>query len=121
MPRKKIPQSVKKAIKGGLKEPQLAEIAAFFFEAAGGTRQVAKLLHDEFLAGHPGSMVRQRILDLVLRATKFSNEKSKGADDLGILNEADLEANLTELINESGGSTEPSPEEEEGAPGTEES
>src|SRR5262249_30212549 len=63
---------VKTAISRGprLREPQLAELAGHFFRVAGGPRQVAQMLYDEFMHGRPGSLVRQRILDMVLRAVK---------------------------------------------------
>lgn len=100
--RKRIPESVQKALKEGLREPQLAEISAYFFQAAGGTRAVAKMLWDEFNASAPGSLMRQRILDLVLKATKFANEKSGVVDDLGMLSQEDLERELQGLAWEVG-------------------
>lgn len=110
---KHVPPSVKEAIRGGLKEPQLAEIAAYFFEAAGGTRAVSRLLFDEFTAASPGSMTRQRILDLVLRATKFGNERNKAGGDLGILSEEDLQSMLHEMVNDVGPEQHPGPSSEE--------
>ena len=95
---KKVPEIVKQAIRGGIKEPQLAEIAAHFFQRAGGARAVARLLYEEFTAARPGSIIRQRILDMILRVTKFANEKSVKPDDLGLLNDDDLETELTEAI-----------------------
>jgi hypothetical protein len=88
--RQNVPASVKEAIRGRLKDPQLSEVAAHFFAQAGGPRQVAKMLFDEFIAAKQGSVVRQRILDMILRVTRFANEKNAPRDDLGMLSEDDL-------------------------------
>jgi hypothetical protein len=92
--RASVPKSVKDAIKGGLREPQLAEIASHFFTAAGGTRAIGQILWNEFNAAPEGSLARQRILDLILRALKFANERSHITDNLGLLSEDDLEREL---------------------------
>jgi hypothetical protein len=89
--RQNVPASVKEAIRGRLKDPQLAEVAAHFFAHAGGPRQVSKMLFDEFVAAKQGSVVRQRILDMILRVTRFANEKNAPRDDLGMLTEDDLQ------------------------------
>lgn len=91
MPKKQnVPESVKEAIRGRLKDPQLAEVAAHFFAQVGGPRQVAKMLVGEFQTAKQGSVVRQRILDMILRVTRFANEKNAPRDDLGMLSEEDL-------------------------------
>lgn len=86
-----VPPAVKQAISGRLKDPQLAEVAAHFFAQAGGPRQVAKMLYHEFRKAKQGSVVRQRILDMILRVTRFANEKNGPRDDMGMLSEGDLE------------------------------
>src|SRR5262245_29850995 len=87
-----VPGNVKTAISRGprLREPQLAELAGHFFRVAGGPRQVAQMLYDEFMHGRPGSLVRQRILDMVLRAVKEGARLSPPPPELGILSEEDL-------------------------------
>jgi hypothetical protein len=85
-----VPPAVKEAIRGRLKDPQLAEVAAHFFAQAGGPREVAKMLFLEFTKAKEGSVVRQRILDMILRVTRFANEKNAPRDDMGMLSEEDL-------------------------------
>ena len=84
---------LRKAIRGELKEPQLAEISAHFFQMAGGPRKVALMLFTEYLAAKRGSMIRQRILDMILRTTKYANDKG-GGSDLSLLSDDDLEKEL---------------------------
>lgn len=99
---KKVPPSVraglKKAVRGELRDPQVAELVAHFFTAAGGTKAVALLLYQEFTAARPGSITRQRILDMILRGVRFANEKQGVRDDLGLLAEEDLARELEDVI-----------------------
>lgn len=91
MPRKTAKARITAALKGNFQEPQLAELAAHFFHAAGGMEKMAKLLYQEFLGAKEGGLMRQRILNMVLMAVKFANERNPGHDDLGLLSEEDLE------------------------------
>jgi hypothetical protein len=88
---------VKKALLGEIKQPDLAELVAYFFHVAGGTKSVAKLLHDEFVAARPGTLIRQRILELVLRNARHVSDKF-APDDLGLLDESDLEQEVLKLM-----------------------
>ena len=101
---KKIPPHVKDAIgqaaRGGIREPQLAELAGHFITKVGGMRALAGLLAEEFRAAQPGSVVRQRILDMILRALKFANERSGPGDDLSLMEEGEIERNLEGLLGE---------------------
>lgn len=92
----------RKAVKGDIKSPDLACLVSHFFDHAGGERAVAKMLYDEFSEAKQGSIVRQRILDLILRSTKYANEQAPPVDDLGLLTEADLEAEFEHLVDEIG-------------------
>jgi len=58
------------------------------------------MLHDEFTAAAPGSLVRQRILDIIFRATKHVDDKRGPRDDLGALSDEDLERELEVAIGE---------------------
>ena len=72
--------------------PRIDEMVQGFFECAGGARNVAKLMFDEYVIAKPGSIARQRILATVMSAVKASNMLNKGTllDDLGLLNEDDI-------------------------------
>jgi hypothetical protein len=103
-----VPESVKKAlrrqaVRGEIRQPDLAALVGHFFRHAGGEAAVARMLFDEYRDSPPGGVVRQRILDMILRATKFANDKEAPTDDLGSLSEDDLERELTELIGEAVG------------------
>ncbi len=99
-----VPDKIKKALTGDLKDPQVREIAAHFFHIAGGPKAVALLLYQEFEASKPGSLMRQRILQLVLNATKYANEQAgRGPlDELGLLSEQDIEREILSLLEKSG-------------------
>lgn len=93
----KIPEHVKSALLGELKQPDLAELVAYFFKAAGGVKAVATLLYEEFVAAKPGSLIRQRIMELVLRNARHVSERLS-PDDMGMLSEADLDSEILRLI-----------------------
>lgn len=104
MPKKqKVPPRVKDAIRGEFKEPSLADLASHFFACAGGTKAVARMLFDEFAAAKQGSIIRQRILEMVLRVTKAADDKMGPAADLGMLTEADLEAEIEAILGRASG------------------
>lgn len=103
--RKHLPKVVKAALRrqtvtGEIRQPDLAKLVTHFFHQAGGEREVAKMLYREFVDAQEGSIVRQRILDMVLRALKFTNEQDPPEDDLGILSDADLDRELNEIVGE---------------------
>ena len=109
MPKKqKVPPHIQEAlrqqaVKGEIKQPDLARLTAAFFERAGGERNVANFLYEEFAASPPGGIVRQRILDMILRHLKWVNEKNAPVDDLGTLSDEDLDRELAQLIEVVGG------------------
>lgn len=79
------------AVKNPPIRPSLDAFVDHFFLIAGGPAEVARMLFDEFNAAAQGSLIRQRILDTVLRSLKKNDEGGKGlADDLGILSDDDL-------------------------------
>src|SRR5215471_19154618 len=96
----RVPPAVKVAIRKELKEPSLADLVSHFFHVAGGPKQVAKMLYEEFVAAREGSLIRQRILDMMLRATRAVNDKSGAGSDLGLLTAEDLDRELAELMCE---------------------
>ena len=82
--------------------PRLGDLASHFFESAGGPRAVAQMLYDEFAAARPGSLIRQRILDLVLKCVRFEHETNPRPTDLAGLSEADLNRELVDVLAECG-------------------
>lgn len=91
---------LQKAVHGEISDPQLAELVSHFFSIAGGPRQVARMLWDEYQVAKAGSLIRNRILDMILRVTRYANEKAPPVNDLGMLSEKDLDQEIESLISQ---------------------
>ncbi len=106
--KKKIPAAVRHALRDqalghGHDQPDLTRLVMHFFGQAGGESGVAKLLFDEFAAAKTGSIVRQRIMDLIIRALKTSNELVGVDHDLSHLTEEEIDRELDSLIEKEAG------------------
>lgn len=101
MPSKKtrVPDGVKRAIAQGADAPRMEDVVAHFFHAVGGPRAFASILEEEFRSAKPGSLIRSRVLDMVLRSLKFSNERAPNLGDLSLMGDEDLARTAEELIN----------------------
>jgi hypothetical protein len=101
---KKIPDAVKSTIrrvaKGEDVGPQLGDLAAHFFDRAGGPKAVASLLYEEFREARKGSLIRQRILDMILRCVRFEEERTPPRPGLGTLEDAELDRQLERLLGD---------------------
>jgi hypothetical protein len=98
---KKIPASVRRALAGaGVQIPQVAELVSHFMAAAGGALALAKMLLEEYLNAKPGSIIRQRILDSVLRMLNIANQAMGGSEEIDLVNDADLESELKRLMEQ---------------------
>lgn len=102
---KTVPASMKQAIetvvgsaKGALGIPHLSELAEHFIRLRGGPYNVAKMLSQEWDTAPAGGVVRQRILEMLLRVWKSSDEQQKVIEDLGLLSEEDLEKLFQEQV-----------------------
>jgi hypothetical protein len=60
-----------------------------FVESVGGAAMFGKMLLDEYRASPAGSLVRQRILELILRRMQLVEAQGK-VEDLGEVTDADL-------------------------------
>jgi hypothetical protein len=85
---------------GAETDPRFEDIAGHFIRAAGGPAAIAKILYQEFLRAPQGSLIRQRILEMVLRAAKFAAERRPPPSDLGLLSDDDLELEIAETLGE---------------------
>jgi hypothetical protein len=94
----KIPDKVKKILDGKIEEPSLSGVAAEFFAMAGGARAVAKLLWDTYRHPQCSAMVQHRIMETILRATKFANQQAGPPTELGLLSQVELEQEAAELL-----------------------
>lgn len=66
----------------------------------GGPKRVAKMLFDEWQASTPGGVVRARILDLITRTWRYGSDTTSRTDDLGVLDDVDLDRELNKLLGE---------------------
>lgn len=109
---KRMPNAVRRALDGtGVKIPQIGELVGHFMELAGGTKQMAKMLMDEYLRAKEGSIIRQRILDSILRMLMLANQQYGAIEETDLIDLPDLEAEAMKLLGEfPGGEEEVDPE-----------
>lgn len=94
---KKKPPAKKSLKDDLLAPPQRPSTEAFldhFFSFAGGPAAVAKMLYTEFQNAPQGSLIRQRILELVMRSMGKADAKGSPLDDTTVLTDADLEREI---------------------------
>jgi hypothetical protein len=100
--KKKVPGSVidiiRKGVSGNTREPVLAEIAQHFFDLAGGERNVAKMLFDQYRDPSCPSSVKTKIIHIMLGHLKWLNERTGTIDEMGNLTQEDLERELDKHI-----------------------
>ncbi len=76
------------------KEPRLSDIAQHFFSLAGGAKGVATLLWKQILDPRTPAFVRARIVDLIMKAMKFHEDKNPPVEDTGLLTDDELQAEI---------------------------
>lgn len=97
---RKLPAAVRQALAKGASIPQVGELVSHFVALAGGTQTLAKMMLEEFLAAKAGSIIRQRILDTILRLASGLNSEMGNVDDMDLLATEDLERELERLVKE---------------------
>ena len=88
------------AVKGKVADPRLADVAYHFIHLAGGAKEFAAVLYQEFTQSPPGGVVRQRLLDMMLRCLKVANDQDPKTADLSLLGDEDLDRLLSEKLAE---------------------
>ena len=108
MPRAaKITADLRRAlVEGGIRVPQVAEVVDAFIQEVGGTRALARILKVEFDNARAGSIIRQRILDSILRMLSLANAQAGAAAELDGLASDDLDRELARVLTEIGGGEE---------------
>ncbi len=76
----------------------LAGVVEKFIRLSGGANGIAKMLHTEYHAAKEGSLLRQRVLDMILKTWKYVDESQGQLDDLGSLDDEDLERILKDRL-----------------------
>ncbi len=87
-------------IQGTATLPHLSELAEHFIRLQGGPQAVAMMLKKEWDEANPGSIVRARILEMLLRTWKIAEDKTENLSDLGLLTKADLDREIDERLKE---------------------
>lgn len=70
--------------------PSTAAFLDHWFALSGGPAQFALDLRIEYNAAPPGSQIRQRIIEVVMRAMGQTDKKEGEADNLGLITDDDL-------------------------------
>lgn len=80
----------------------LGDIFSRFYERAGGAEAFADLLWEEFSKATVGSLVRQRILDLILKTTKALDDQAQAAATDDDLSDEDLNREFKQILEQQG-------------------
>jgi hypothetical protein len=97
---RRVPPSVRKALAaGGALPPQIAEVVGHFIAEVGGTRELARVLKVEFDAARAGSIIRQRILDSVLRMLSQANAQVGPVEEMDALAAEDLDREILRVLS----------------------
>lgn len=94
---------VYKVLDGDVNDPQFTEVGIHFIDLVGGTRGLARRLLHEYRKSKPGSVTRQRILDMVLRCTKRHNDEEGGPLDLDLISSEDLRKRIDSTVAQMSG------------------
>jgi len=102
MPKSKaIPAHVRKAIRSAnIQIPAMVELVSHFMALAGGPQVLAKMMLEEFVNARPGSAIRQRLLDSVLRMMTIASSQVGHSEEIDLIADDDLEAELQRLLKE---------------------
>lgn len=95
----KVVDALESGLRGELHQPQMANVAGHFLQMVGGERAFAKILLDEYRSEKSTPTMKARIMQMILGAMRFANERQNGiGDDLGLMNDEDLAKTLERTI-----------------------
>jgi hypothetical protein len=95
-PKKTPPRSLKDVVAAPPNRPSLESFLDHLFAKLGGPEAVAALMADDCLAADPGSMLRARLWESMLRLLKGADAKGNPLDDVDNLTDADIDRLLDE-------------------------
>lgn len=78
----------------------MVELVSHFMALAGGPQVLAKMMLEEFVNARPGSAIRQRLLDSVLRMMTVASSQVGQSEEIDLIADDDLEAELQRLLKE---------------------
>ena len=97
---KEEPVAAKKPRSGKLVIPKMSELTAEFFRQMGGIDVVVQNMVEDFKAAPPGSLLRQKTYDMILRVLKVVDaRKETGTSELSLVSDEDLERELQEVVS----------------------
>lgn len=91
-------EKLRQKLKNNEPLPDLSELVEQFVDVAGGPRNVAKMLHDEWEKAASGGIVRMRIMQILTQVWKYASDTRPSVGDLGLVTEEDLEKLLQEKL-----------------------
>lgn len=107
---KKIPKEVQKALEGdGARIPHLAELIGHIMHTFGGPKKFALVLCEEFENAPKGSIIRQRLLDGMLKMLTTANQSMPVLEETDLVTAEDLKRELSVLIASVGDGEEETP------------
>lgn len=83
-------EQLRKIVENPPPRPSSAAFLDHWFALRGGPAQFALDLCREYDAAEPGTQVRQRIIELVMRTMNLTDKKDGANDDMGLLTDDDL-------------------------------
>lgn len=90
------------AMRSGPKRIEYVDLAYAFIEEAGGTRNMARLMWEEWKSAKAGSISRQRLMAAVLEVLKKGDEKARSQGEVSKMSDADLEKAMREVMQKMG-------------------
>lgn len=98
---RRVPLHVRKAIEGAnIQIPQIAELVSHFMALSGGPQALAKMIFEEYINSRPGSIIRQRLLDAILRMMSSAQQEVGYSEEIDLIATEDLKAELDKMIEE---------------------
>jgi len=80
------------------KLPQVAEVLSYFLHYAGGPSELARLLWEEFKSAKPGSSIKQRTLDMIVKMLTFVNATEGTKRDTEHMEDDEIEREMLEIV-----------------------
>lgn len=79
-------------------DPQVSELAYEFFRAAGGVGKVARMILKDYKEAKPGSMMRVRVMEIILYSLKFVNSQRPNVKDASLLTDEALQMGAEDIL-----------------------
>ncbi len=90
-----------KSVRGELVMPHAGEFASHFINIIGGVRSLAQMMANEYHSKSCSPQTRSKIVQMVLQTLRYSqdNATAGSADNLGLMNDSDLDHMLMDFLS----------------------